>query len=96
MLHRIVKLTFKKDQVESFKEIWHSSKNKIRSFEGCHSADMLQDVHDPRICFTFSVWTDENALNQYRNSPLFKKVWAETKKRFDDKPQAWSTFRESE
>ena len=29
-------------------------------------------------------------LENYRNSALFKNVWAKTKVLFNDKPQAWS------
>jgi hypothetical protein len=31
------------------------------------------------------------ALNQYRDSELFKSVWSFTKTLFSEKPQAWST-----
>jgi hypothetical protein len=29
-------------------------------------------------------------LENYRNSDLFKGVWAETKIKFSDRPEAWS------
>ena len=40
--------------------------------------------------FTYSYWNSENDLNEYRNSELFAKVWAETKPMFAEKAQAWS------
>ncbi|MFZ0490789.1 MAG: antibiotic biosynthesis monooxygenase, partial [Salegentibacter sp.] len=33
---------------------------------------------------------DEAALENYRNSELFKEVWAKTKVFFNDRPEAWS------
>ena len=40
---------------------------------------------------TYSHWESESALNQYRDSELFKSVWAFTKTLFSDKPVAFSS-----
>jgi heme-degrading monooxygenase HmoA len=42
------------------------------------------------VFFTYSFWNAEANLEQYRNSELFKAVWAETKPLFNAKPEAWS------
>jgi heme-degrading monooxygenase HmoA len=91
MITRIVKLTFKTEHIPKFKAIWNESKAKIAAFHGCHFVEMLQSVHPENICFTYSVWDNEEALNDYRHSELFKHTWAKTRVLFDGKPEAWST-----
>jgi len=91
MITRIVKLTFKEEHISKFKDIWNQSRAKIAGFEGCHFVEMLQSKHSDNICFTYSIWDSEDALNYYRHSELFKNTWAKTKVLFDDKPEAWST-----
>jgi len=91
MITRIVKLTFKKEHIPKFISIWNESREKIAGFEGCHFVEMLQSKHPEYICFTYSIWDDEEALNNYRHSELFQKTWAKTKVLFDGKPEAWST-----
>ncbi len=90
MIKRIVKLTFRLDEIENFRQIFENSKSKIRSFAGCHHVELLQGTVEKNIFFTFSVWDDEAALNKYRHSILFKETWAKTKALFLDKPEAWS------
>ncbi|MFN7100290.1 MAG: putative quinol monooxygenase, partial [Flavobacterium sp.] len=48
------------------------------------------DKSNPSIFFTYSYWESEADLENYRNSALFKEVWAYTKAFFNDKPEAWS------
>jgi len=90
MIIRIVKLTFRLDEVENFKDLFESVKDKIITFEGCQRLDLLQDVNDPKICFTYSYWESETHLNAYRHSDFFNSTWTKTKKLFDGKPEAWS------
>lgn len=91
MITRIVKLSFKNENLPIFKLIWAESKTKIADFDGCHFVEMLQSKNPQNICFTYSVWDNEDALNKYRHSELFKQTWAKTKILFNDKPEAWST-----
>ena len=91
MITRIVKLTFKEQHLPAFISIWNESKKKIIAQEGCHFAEMMQSRVPNNVCFTYSVWDTEDALNKYRHSELFEKVWSKTKVLFDDKPQAWTT-----
>ena len=90
MIKRIVKLGFKPEHIETFKDIFENSKLKIRGFEGCQYLELWQGKEDSSIFFTYSYWDDENALNNYRHSPLFKETWAKTKVLFNKKPEAWS------
>ena len=85
MITRIVKLTFKQEHVNEFFEVFKNSKEKIRSFEGCNHLELLQDINSGNVFFTYSIWVDQNSLEKYRNSPLFKKTWAETKNLFAKK-----------
>lgn len=96
MITRIVKMSFREEEIENFKEIFRNSKDKIRAFPGNHHVEMLQDVNNPGICFTYSWWDSEESLNAYRHSELFEKTWAATKVLFNDKPQAWSTAKQGE
>jgi len=91
MITRIVKLTFKEELLPDFFSIWKESNDKIAGFPGCHFVEMLQSKSPPNICFTYSLWDDEAALNAYRHSELFKSTWAKTKPLFAGKPEAWST-----
>ena len=91
MINRIVKMTFKESEVEHFKSLFDNVQEKIREFEGCVSLKLLQDSSDARIFFTYSCWLNDNSLQQYRNSELFKQTWTKTKAMFDERAQAWST-----
>ncbi|MDH5367821.1 MAG: antibiotic biosynthesis monooxygenase [Cyclobacteriaceae bacterium] len=90
MLIRFVRMTFKENEVGSFISIFESSKHKIRGFPGCNHLELHQDYHNPNVFSTYSYWDDDIALNNYRNSKLFKEVWAKTKILFADKPIAFS------
>lgn len=92
MLKRIVKMEFDPNEIETFKAVFAEVKNKIRNFEGCTQVELLQDMKDESIFFTYSYWADAEALEAYRNSELFKVTWAKTKKLFRNKAQAWSVF----
>lgn len=87
---RIVKMSFEPSKIEEFLEVFHASKEKIRNFPGCSHLELLNDINSPNIYFTYSFWDKPDSLDNYRNSELFKGVWAKTKVLFNDKPQAWS------
>ncbi len=84
-------MTFKPEFVEEFKALFHSKKELIAAMEGCSHVELLQDADNTTIFFTYSLWDDPKYLEAYRNSELFKDVWAKTKVLFDAKPEAWST-----
>jgi heme-degrading monooxygenase HmoA len=90
-IKRIVKMTFRPEETESFiQDIFDTTKSAIRSFPGCKSVELLRDISQPNVLFTFSIWESPDALEAYRNSELFQNTWAKTKVKFADKAQAWS------
>ena len=91
MIIRIVKLSFHAEYISDFKTIFEKNKQKIISQKGCNRLEMLQDINDANVIFTYSWWYSEDDLNNYRNSELFIDVWSKTKILFNKKPEAWST-----
>lgn len=83
-------MTFEPSEIENFRELFENNKDKIRNFDGCRLLELYQDRDTPAVFFTYSYWEDETNLEYYRSSELFKGVWAETKKMFAGKPEAWS------
>lgn len=94
MIRRIVKMDFEKRHVEEFLKLFDQNKNKIKSQEGCYELKLLRDVREGGIIFTSSLWADEQSLDNYRKSELFKVVWSQTKQLFCNKPEAWSCWEE--
>lgn len=90
MIKRLVKMSFNAQDIEEFKLIFKNSRHAISGFDGCSHVELLQDELHPTTFFTYSIWESEDHLNAYRNSELFSRVWASTKKLFNDKPQAWT------
>jgi heme-degrading monooxygenase HmoA len=86
-------MTFVPEKVNEFLEVFHASKQLIRNFEGCSHLELLNDINTSNIFFTYSYWENEEALNRYRNSELFKGVWSKTKILFAGKTEAWSIER---
>ncbi|WP_304036120.1 putative quinol monooxygenase [Mesonia mobilis] len=90
MLVRIVKMTFKEEEIENFKHLFDKKKSLIRGVDGCQLLELYQDQQNKSIFFTYSYWENDEALQNYRHSELFKEVWANTKVKFDAKPEALS------
>ncbi len=83
-------MTFEPEKVDHFLQLFRESKTKISAFPGCHYLELLQSTKDPAVFFTYSYWENEQALENYRQSELFKSTWAKTKILFSGKPEAWS------
>ncbi len=90
MIKRFVKMTFKPECIEDFKTLFKSKKELIAAVEGCSHVELLQDMNNTAVFFTYSLWEKPSYLEAYRQSELFKNVWASTKVLFDAKPEAWS------
>ena len=90
MIKRFVKMTFKPENIDRFTDIFIASKNLIAAREGCQHVELLQDINNPTVFFTLSIWDDPKYLEAYRQSELFAGVWAKTKILFAEKPEAWS------
>lgn len=95
MIVRVVKMTFREDQLSKFFTLFEQQKTQIKGFDGCLHLELLQDIKDPRICFTYSHWDSEASLNTYRQSDFFQETWRQTKALFEAKPEAWSLEKRS-
>lgn len=91
MLIRIVRMTFRQEEISVFLENFEANKQSIRNFPGCQHLELWQDDNSENIFMTYSHWESEEALNQYRDSELFKSVWSFTKALFSEKPRAFSS-----
>jgi len=91
MITRIVELTFQEHLVAQFLSNFENLGPKIRAFEGCNSVELVQDIYRPYVFFTISKWANEEALENYRGSDLFRATWKETKVMFSLPAHAWST-----
>ena len=87
---RIVRMEFKGELVSEFDTIFADSKSKIEDQPGCQQVLMLRSTANSGQRTTMSWWDDEHALNAYRHSELFGKVWPKTKALFSEDPIAWS------
>jgi len=83
-------MSFEKTTIDTFLQNFNNNKEKIRNSKGCRLLELYRDKHTPTIFFTYSYWESEEDLENYRNSELFKTVWAKTKILFNKKPEAWS------
>jgi heme-degrading monooxygenase HmoA len=90
MFVRIVKMSFHEDKISNFLENFEVIKEKIRNAPGNRLLELYQDKTDNCIFFTYSYWETEQDLENYRNSELFFEIWTDTKKLFNNKPEAWS------
>ncbi len=94
MIVRIVKMTFEPEHISHFQELFVGWKPKIRAFPGCRYLELLHDMEDPRIFFTYSHWDDPSDLEVYRTSEVFASVWPVTKALFAAPAEAWTVARE--
>jgi quinol monooxygenase YgiN len=90
MILRIVKMKFKAEHCDEFLELFNKYHSQIAGFKNCISVELLRDINEPQIFFTYSKWENESDLNNYRDSELFKSVWSLTKALFEQKAEAWS------
>ncbi len=90
MIKRIVRMHFRPYKVADFLEVFDANKKAIRQFEGCQHLELWRSTDEKEVLYTFSFWESEAALEQYRQSELFKSTWALTKPLFASKAIAWS------
>lgn len=95
MIVRIVQMTFLKENVPAFLQMFEERKERIRHFNGCKHLELWQDAHNECIFFTYSIWESEQMLNHYRFSDFFKDTWSRTKAMFAAGPQAWSVMQKA-
>jgi quinol monooxygenase YgiN len=95
MIIRVVQMTFQEDKVPEFKLLFEEKKQLIRNSAGCKHLELWQDAKNLNVFFTYSMWDNEEQLDHYRFSPLFKDIWPKTKALFAAKPQAWSVVQKT-
>ncbi len=90
MLVRIVQLEIQPAFTQRFLELYSAHQEQIKGNHGCLSLQLLQSDENPDQLTTFSQWTGEEALNQYRNSEFFRHLWSTVKPLFAAKAKAFS------
>lgn len=83
-------MTFDVQEVANFETFVKPFLPQIRNTAGCTFLQLLRVKNTPNQLMTISHWESAEALENYRNSELFKVVWATTKLHFSDKPEAYS------
>jgi heme-degrading monooxygenase HmoA len=84
-------MTFQPEKTNEFISFFEEYKEQIRNFPGCIYLQVLQDKNNPNIIFSYSHWSSDEDLDNYRKSELFSNVWPRTKELFLSAPEAWST-----
>lgn len=90
MFTRIVKMDFIPSEIPAFLDNFDAVKDRIRNFPGCTFLELYRDKTNSTLFFTYSRWETVDHLEAYRHSELFRKVWAQTKPKFQNKAEAWS------
>ena len=90
MILRIVKMTFRPEERESFLALFDERRELIRGFEGCTRLELWQEKGNPSVFFTYSWWETEEHLDRYRKSSFFEETWQQTKTKFAARPEAWT------
>lgn len=90
VVKRLVKLHFKPEKCAEFEDLFARTHDLIRAFPGCLRLELWRDTDQNNLFFTISEWENEQALEAYRNSELFRSVWPRTKALFLEKAEAWS------
>ena len=93
MLIRIVRLTFEPAWVDDFVAVFERTSPEIRATAGCHHLELWRDADFPHVFTTYSHWENEDALDRYRSSELFRSTWGQVKPHFTAPPEAHSYAR---
>lgn len=90
MIIRLVKMTFRTEEVDRFLVLFQGWAPRIRRSPGCRYLELWHDARDPRVFFTHSHWDGPADLEHYRTSAVFAEVWPVVKTMFDAPAEAWS------
>jgi len=91
MIKRIVVMEMFPEQEAAFLKIFENARTHIRAMPGCMGLELLKSTTDDRIgIWTISLWEQEEDLEHYRTSELFKKTWSSVKPLFAAKARAWT------
>ncbi len=94
MIVRLVKMTFRPEEVGTFQALFEGWRHRIIAFPGCRQLELLHDARDSRVFFTYSEWNGPADLEAYRTSDVFANVWPVVKKLFAEPADAWTMHRE--
>jgi heme oxygenase (mycobilin-producing) len=94
MIVRLVKMTFRAEEVATFQDLFEGWRHRIIAFPGCRHLQLLHDHADARVFFTYSEWDGPDDLEAYRHSDVFAGVWPVVKKLFAAPAEAWTVDRE--
>ena len=90
MIIRVVRMTFRPEQVDHFRALFADWAPRIRHFPGCRYLELWRDINDARVFFTHSHWDGPEDLERYRTSDVFGEVWPVVKALFEAPAEAWS------
>ncbi|MDE2732036.1 MAG: antibiotic biosynthesis monooxygenase [Bacteroidota bacterium] len=90
MTIRIVQLCIRPEWVKEFLSVFGEAAPHIRAFPGCIRLELWRQADLDGGFATCSHWENDDALEAYRNSSLFKARWAAIKPMFAAKPRAYS------
>ena len=90
MITRIVKITLAPGKRNDFITLFNTVSPSIHAFTGCLEVEIMKDIQNENIAFTYSRWQSENDLENYRKSNLFEGTWSKAKLMFAQKAEAWS------
>lgn len=90
MITRLVKLSLQPGKASEFETIFYQTQSLIESFEGCQKTNLFKVAGTQSQYFTISYWHSEKDLENYRDSTLFKNVWARVKPLFSEKAEAYT------
>lgn len=89
-LLRIVRMEFTPEDALDFDAYFATVRPEILEMEGCFQVVSLAGIDRPGLRTTLSIWESPEALDRYRRSDLFARVWPKTKEKFVSSPVAWS------
>lgn len=92
-LIRLVRMTFRPHEVDTFLALFDDSSVRIRAFEGCLHLELWRDEDQSNVFTTYSLWRDRESLEHYRRSELFRTTWEKARTIFAAEPEAWSFTR---
>jgi len=90
---RIVRLNIKAEKVNEFINTFELIRSVIAATPGCIELELWNDADNENVFYTYSIWDDPQALENYRNSALFKDNWSTVKPLFAERAKAWSARR---
>jgi hypothetical protein len=87
---RIVKMTFKLEYSDEFEAYFLTIKDRVAGQPGCNGVKLLKERGETGVFFTYSHWSSENDLNNYRQTAIFGQIWPTVKNWFAEKAEAWT------